>query len=131
MATRLARLVAILAGLLILVLGLWALIDPRSFYEQLAEFPPYHRHFLHDVGAFQAGIGATLLLSAFARDALLLGLTGAAVGSILHAVAHIIDRDLGGRATDPWALSLLGLIILVAALLRASQFWRSAGSDAS
>lgn len=131
MATRLARLVAILAGLLILVLGLWALIDPRSFYEQLAEFPPYHRHFLHDVGAFQAGIGATLLLSAFARDALLLGLTGAAVGSILHAVAHIIDRDLGGRATDPWALSLLGLIILVAALLRASQFWRSTGSDAS
>ena len=125
MATRLARLVAVLAGLFILVLGLWALIDPRSFYDQLAEFPPFHEHFLHDVGAFQAGIGATLLLSAFARDPLLLGLTGASVGALLHAGAHIIDRDLGGRATDPWLLSILGLVILVAALLRASQFWRT------
>lgn len=89
--------------------------------------PPYNEHFLHDVGAFQAGIGATLLLSAFARDALLLGLTGASVGTVLHAFSHVIDRDLGGRSTDPWLLSLLGLIILVAALLRASEFWRRSG----
>jgi hypothetical protein len=129
-ATRLARLVAVLAGLLLLVLGLWALVDPRSFFDQLANFPPYNRHLFHDVGAFQAGIGATLLLSAFARDPLLLGLTGASVGAVLHAVSHVIDRDLGGRSTDPWALSLLALIILVATLLRASEFWRRTGADA-
>lgn len=116
---RLARLIAAAVGLLLVALGAWAMADPQSFFEQLADFPPYNEHLFHDVGAFQIGIGATLLLAFYVRDSLLLALEGAGIGAVLHAVSHIIDRDLGGRTTDPWALSLLALVIVAGALLRA------------
>jgi len=116
---RLAKLIAVGVGLLLVILGAWALVDPRSFYDQLATFPPYNEHFLHDVGAFQVGIGGTLLVAFFVRDSLLLALAGAGIGAVLHAVSHVIDRDLGGRSSDPWALGLLALIVVAGALMRA------------
>jgi hypothetical protein len=118
------RAIAAGVGLLLLVLGIWAFASPQSFYDQLAVWPPYNQHFLHDVGSFQAGIGATLLLAVFARDALLLALSGAAVGSILHAISHVIDRDLGGRPTDPIGLGILAAVILAGARQRARELRR-------
>lgn len=99
--------------------GIWAFVDPQSFYEQLATYPPYNQHLFHDIGAFSIGLGAAVLLAFVIRDALLLGLSTLAVGSALHAISHIIDRDLGGRSTDPLALSLLALVVIAVALLRA------------
>lgn len=116
--SRLARVIAGAVGLLVIALGLWALIDPRSFYEQLATYPPYNHHLFHDVGAFQTGLGASLLLAAFMSDALLLGLTAGGVGAVLHAISHVIDRDLGGRSSDPWLLGALALVVVAGALLR-------------
>lgn len=104
-----------------IVFGLWALVDPRGFYDQIATYPPYNTHLLHDIGAFQTGIGATLLLATFRRDALWVALVGASVGTVLHAVAHIIDRDLGGRSTDPIAITLIAVATLVATAIYASQ----------
>lgn len=120
-AARLVRLVAIAVGAFLIVLGLWALVSPLSFYEQLATFPPYNRHLFHDVGAFQIGIGSALLGGAFVRDTLLLGLTAGSLGAGFHAISHIADRNLGGRTTDPWALSLLALLIIAAAVMRRRQ----------
>jgi hypothetical protein len=118
---RLPQLIAAALGAFILVLGVWALVDPLSFYTQLATFPPYNRHLFHDVGAFQVGIGGTLLLALMTSDALLLALSGAAIGALLHAVSHVIDRNLGGRTTDPWGLGLLALVLVGGAVLRARQ----------
>jgi hypothetical protein len=119
------RAVALIAGVLLLALGLWALVDPRSFYDQLAVWPPYNRHFLHDVGAFQTGLGATLLLGLVVADGLLLALSGVSVAAVLHAIAHIVDRDFGGRATDPAGLSVLALILVAAAFWRAADVRRT------
>lgn len=116
---RLAKVIAAGAGVLFVVLGAWALVDPQSFYDQLATFSPYNVHFLHDVGAFQVGIGGTLLVAFFVRDSLLLALAGAGIGAVLHAVSHVIDRDLGGKTTDPWLLGLLALVLVAGALMRA------------
>lgn len=106
---------------MMLAFGIWALADPRSFYDQLATYPPYNTHLFHDVGAFQAGIGSTLLLALFRRDALYVVLLGTSVGTVLHAVSHIVDRDLGGRSTDPLALSAIAVAVLVATAIYASQ----------
>jgi hypothetical protein len=57
----------------------------------------------------------------FARDILLLALTGTAVGAVLHAISHVIDRDLGGRTTDPWGLGLFALVVVAGAVLRARE----------
>lgn len=119
--TKVVRAITALAALFFIVVGLWALIDPRSFYEQLAAFPPYNKHLFHDVGAFQTGIGATLLLALFRRDALQVVLWGTSVGMVLHAISHVIDRDLGGKSTDPFALSAVAIVVLVAAVLHQNQ----------
>jgi hypothetical protein len=50
-----------IGGLFMLVLGIWAFFAPASFADFVAF--PYNRHLLHDVGAFQIGIGTTMLLA--------------------------------------------------------------------
>lgn len=104
-------------GVLTLLLGLWALLAPASFYEVIAPFPPYNRHFLHDAGAFQIGIGATLLLALRWRDSLLVVLAGYAIGGACHALAHLLDRQLGGRGTDAPLLLILAALAVAALLV--------------
>jgi hypothetical protein len=113
--SRGTRLVAVAAGLFFVVLGLWAFFDPRSFYQRIASYPPYNEHLFHDLGAFQIGIGAALLLALKWRDALFVALAAAGIGSGVHALAHWLDRDLGGRSSDPWAVTLLAVVVLWAA----------------
>jgi hypothetical protein len=107
-----------LAGVVNAVGGAWAFLAPRSFYENVASFEPYNLHLLHDVGAFQLGLGATLLAALVWRDALLVALAGGTVGAVVHAVSHVLDQDLGGRGSDPWTLGALALLLLVAFGLR-------------
>ena len=116
---KLSRVIALLIGVFLVVLGLWAFFGPRSFYDQLATFPPYNRHLLHDIGAFQFGLGATLLIAMAWADALGAALAGVGAGAVLHAAAHWADRDLGGKSSDPYLLTLLAVVIVAAALARA------------
>ena len=114
--------VVTLAGVALVGLGAWAFFDPASFFAQLAVFPPYNQHFLHDVGAFQVGLGATLLLALIWSDALLVALSGVGIAATIHFVSHVIDRNLGGRpASDLPLLGLLALALLVSAGLRYRQ----------
>ena len=98
------------------IAGAWAFLAPDSFYEVVATYPPFNRHLFHDLGAFQLGIAAALLAALARRTALAVGLWGGAVGATLHAVSHWIDAELGGRASDPWLLTLFALV-LVAGLM--------------
>ena len=108
--------VTLLAGIVTVAAGVWALLAPRSFAE-LVRFP-YSRHFLHDVGAFQVGVGATLLLALAWRDGLALALAGYLVGNSAHALSHFADLGLGGHGWDPWALLALSAVTAVALGLR-------------
>ncbi len=106
-------------GVMNLALGFWALLDPQSFFDNIAEWEPYNKHFLHDVGAFQIGIGAALLFALVWRgDAVLAALGGGAAGAAAHEIAHILDEDMGGKASDPYSLGI------VAVLLMAVFVWR-------
>lgn len=101
-----------------LLFGLWAFLDARSFFDQLA---PFNAHFLHDIGAFQIGIGATLALALWrSSDALFAALGGAGVGSVFHAVAHLNDHDLGGSVSDPIVFGVVALLLLGGATMRFS-----------
>ena len=97
--------------------GAWAFFAP-SFYDVIATFPPYNVQFLHDIGAFLIGIGVSLAGALLWRDALFVVLLGAAVAASVHWVSHVLDRDRGGAASDPWTLGVFALLLVVALVLR-------------
>ena len=111
--------VTLLSAAFTLVAGVWALFWPGSFADAV-RFPE-HTHFLHDVGAFQIGIGVTLALAVPWRDPLAVVLTGFLAGNSIHAANHAVDLDLGGRDSDPWLLGLVSLLVAVALVRRLRQ----------
>jgi PPOX class probable F420-dependent enzyme len=115
------RVTAALLGLLTAVTGVWALMWPDSF-STFVNFPP-HRHFVHDVGAFQIGMGVTLLLATIWVDALMVALAGYVVGGAAHTVSHTVDAHLGGSTAQTWLVGVLSLLAAVALAVR----WRARG----
>lgn len=121
-AAAFPRATAMVAGLFFVAVGIWAFIAPQSFYESVAVFPPYNQHFLQDVGSFQIGLGAVLLLAVAAPgDGLAIALLGVAVGQAAHTVSHVIGRNLGGNpSTD---IPLLAILTVLPAAAGVAQ-WR-------
>ena len=122
-AQRFARVVAGLGAAFFVVFGLWAMVDPRSFFDAVATFDPYNRHLIQDIGAFQIGLGAVLALAlAFERaGALSIGLVGVGLGSAAHVVSHAVGTDLGGTPeTDIPFFAVVTGLLLAAGLLH----WR-------
>ncbi|MDQ1445264.1 MAG: hypothetical protein QOI20_1728 [Acidimicrobiaceae bacterium] len=112
---RFARGVALLGAVFWLVFGVWAFVSPHSFFDTIATFKPYNKHFLHDAGAFQIGLGLALLLGLTRLNTLATVLTASAAASVFHELAHILDRDLGGKTTDPIGLGIVALLTIAAA----------------
>lgn len=105
-------------GLTIVGIGAWAFFSPSSFYDAIATYPPFNEHMLHDAGSFLIGLGVAWLAAMRWRDGWTVALLANASAAIMHAVAHVMDRDLGGRASDPWLLSLVAVSFVVAAARR-------------
>jgi len=123
LGTWMPRGVAIVGGVGFIAGGVWAMVDPRSFFEALATFEPYNQHFLQDVGAFQIGLGVVLLLAGVPvrADGLTVALVGVGVGAAFHTLSHIVGRDLGGTPERDIPL-FAGMAVL---LLAAGGFhWR-------
>jgi hypothetical protein len=114
--SRTARVIALVAGASYLAAGAWAFVAPASFFGSVAGFPPYNQHLLHDVGAFQVGLGIILLLGAATSAALQPALLAVLAASLLHVASHVEDRALGGRPSDPLILAML-CVLLVAGLV--------------
>jgi hypothetical protein len=112
-----ARVLAAVFGLWVAALGLWAIFAPMSFFAHIATYPPYNEHLVHDLGAFQFGLGATLLAALISSDALVVALAGNALGAVVHFAVHIADAELGERASDPWTVGLLAVVVVVALLM--------------
>jgi PPOX class probable F420-dependent enzyme len=111
--------VAAAAGIWTVAVGIWALAEPAGFAET-TRFPP-SAHYVHDIGAFQLGIGVTMLLAVLWTDALAVALAGFAAGNTAHAYNHAADADLGGRGFEPYALAAVSVLILAALIARLRQ----------
>jgi hypothetical protein len=61
------------------------------------------------------------LLALAWRDAPTVALAGFLVANTLHTVSHATDLDLGGRASDPYAIGAVSLLAAVALVLRVRQ----------
>jgi hypothetical protein len=99
---------AIVVGGFMLIFGVWSLLFPRSF-DAFIDFPPYNEHLLHDIGAFQIGIGVSVLLSLIWSDSVGVALVAFIVAGTVHSINHALDRHLGGTLSinggspvSPW-----------------------------
>ena len=52
-----AKLIAGIAAVFYLGVGVWAFAARLSFFTDIGPYPPYNEHFIHDVGAFNLGLG--------------------------------------------------------------------------
>lgn len=129
MTRKLTTAVVTVGAAAFLVPDVWAFAWPRSFHEHVAMFDPFNLHLFHDVGAFQIGVGVALLAALVWHDALSVALLGATAGALAHAVSHIVDRDLGGRGSDPWVLSLLAVLLASALVLHRRRTRHHAGEQ--
>jgi hypothetical protein len=98
------KVLILILGLKSVVFGLWAFFWPESFHNNVGLIDSYNAHYLHDVGAFELGLGTALPAALWWSDALFVALVGGTVGNVFHEWSHIIDRDVGGRSGDPWAV---------------------------
>jgi hypothetical protein len=107
----------LVSGIVSLAAGVWAFFAPESFAAFVAF--PYNQHLLHDVGAFQIGIGATMLFALLWADSIMVVLAGYVVGTGFHLISHVIDREIGGHSSDVPVIAILVIIGLAGMVARA------------
>jgi hypothetical protein len=116
-------------GIFYIVVAALLLFAPLWFYESIASYPPYNRHFIGDAGSFMLGLGLTLLWAV--RDPIRYRAIIAIVGiaSLVHAINHVIDDFI----LNPTTFSMLGniaLFIFAFAILLAA-YWATSESQAA
>ena len=115
------RVIIAVAALILIASGLFAMLAPETFFNLVALYPPYNRHFIHDIGAFLLGLGGGLAFALTLTDALLVALAANAVGAVAHFISHVVDRELGGLPTDPVTMGVFALVLVSLAVWRARQ----------
>jgi hypothetical protein len=121
--SRLLRAGLVLLATVEVVLGLWALLFPASFYADVPTVdltPPFSEHLMRDFGG--AGLGLAVVLTAAAvwmeRRLVVVALLAYLAFSVPHFVFHLGHLD-GASGTEATVLVVLlaGSVILPLALL--------------
>lgn len=112
------------------VVGVWALLLPRSFYEDfpaagrhwVSALGPYNEHLVRDVGALNLALGALLALAAILSEQ---RLSQAALGAWLvcalpHFLFHATELEALSPVDNLANLAILGLAVLLPLVLLAA-----------
>jgi hypothetical protein len=115
------RTIAVVIGLFYVASALALLLTPEWFLDNIGNYPPFNRHYLGDTGSFLLVLGLMLLWAARApaRDPVMIALVG--VGSLVHAMNHIVEDFITNPSTSSIVNNLL-LFILSFALLLAARW---------
>ena len=96
--------------------GLALVLAPIWFYNAIADFPPFNRHYMGDAGVFSFALGIGLLLAVRQPSHNRAAIGAAAVGSTLHVINHLYDDIIvdGGNVTHMLSNSLpLGIVAIL------------------
>jgi len=114
------RSVLVVFGAYQLVLGLWLLFFPFSFYDDVPTVdwtPPYSEHLFRDFGGATLGLAVIFIAAAVRFDRLLsvVALVAYLVGAVPHLVFHLghLEGDSPG-----WSIAL-GVVLALSVLVPA------------
>jgi Domain of unknown function (DUF4345) len=110
----------VISGLFHVALGLFQLLDPGTFFEEVGGYGAENTHYVGDVGAFTLTAGIVLLLAARHPAWRVPVLTLTAIWYGLHAINHAFD--VGEARTEARGWLDTGLIAL-GALVSAYLAW--------
>ncbi len=115
--TLLLRIALGYLALFSLQIGLWAMLAPRSFYD---DFPglgrswvsvdgPYNEHLVRDVGALNVAIALVVIMAAIrlSRDLVMVAGLATLAWGVPHLIYHLFERD--GLSVSDQIISLSGL----------------------
>jgi uncharacterized BrkB/YihY/UPF0761 family membrane protein len=105
----------IVAGAYHLALGVLMAVAPRTFFDEIAAYPPYNDHFIRDISSFYLALGAVFVIAAARRSWQVPLLVFALVQYALHVLNHVWDVS----DTEPaWfgPANLVSLLLVTAAL---------------
>ena len=118
-------------GLVNLANAAWMLAAPADWYARLpAAVPdtgPFNAHFVRDIGAAFAMMGAALLAGALRPALRVPALAFTSLFYVLHALVHVTDTLAGRLPPSHWAIDLPGVYLPAAVLVvLTAAAWRSA-----
>lgn len=124
-----------------LVVGMWALLIPRSFYDDfpaagrhwVSALGPYNEHLVRDVGALNLALGTLLALAAILLERRLVQAALAAwlVYALPHFVFHATELDALPFLDNVANVITLGLAVLLPLVLLAATGRRRAETGGS
>jgi len=102
--------------------GIWALLAPRSFYDDFPGFGrawvsidgPFNEHLVRDVGALNLALAVVLVAAAvrLTRSSVTTAAIAALAWGVPHAAYHAVETE--GYATGDIVVSLTGLVVFAA-----------------
>jgi predicted anti-sigma-YlaC factor YlaD len=119
---RYVEVALIVFGVYSVLIGLFMIVAPGTFYDTLGNFGVRNDHYIFDVAAFELPLGLMLLAAARWPSWRVPALAFATLHWGLHALSHIVDPHHGAGDWIGW-LEAAGLVLSTAILamaLRAS-----------
>ena len=137
MRDRVVRVLLLLMAVSSGFVGLWALLAPRSFYD---DFPgagrhwvsadgPYNEHLVRDVGGLNLALTVVVVVAAIVLVRVLVRTAAVAtlVFGIPHFAYHAAHTDLYGTSDSVATLFSLGLAIVLPIIVLVVVSWPEGG----
>ena len=136
-----ARAVLLVATLANGVIGVWATVSPRGWFDHFPGFGkvwvavdgPFNEHLVRDVAAWSLGLAILTMAAAWSLERRLVLVAGVAlaVQSTLHAQYHLSSGN-PFDSTSEQVQSVSGIVVLaVAGAVTALLAWRAPHTEAS
>lgn len=113
-----------------LQLGFWALLAPRSFYDNFPGFGrswiavdgPFNEHFVRDFGALNLALAVLLIAAAvrLSRDLVSVAAIASLVWGVPHVIYHLANTDDLSVMDNIASVGGLAFAVLLAAMLLVS-----------
>jgi hypothetical protein len=109
-------------GVYQVALGLFMVIAPGTFFDEVAAFGTRNDHYIQDLATFELPLGVLFLVAAPRRSWRIPALVFGVLHWALHAVSHLLDI---GDADPEWLGPFDFIAITIGTALLAWLLWRA------